>query len=102
MTRALTDSLGPVRRPAVEGRGARRADALTVADVASMAGENVTTALRADLKELRADMNARIDTLAGWVQSLQREIGTLRRMIGSGFTLPGVLPAVATFVLRGS
>ena len=59
MTRALTDSPGPARRPAVEG-------------------------------------------LAGSVQSLQREIGTQRSMIGSGFTLLGVLLAVATFVLGGS
>ena len=126
-------------------------DALTVADavadVASMAGENVTTAIRADLRELRADMNARIDTLTSdmnarigtltsetnarigetnaridtlasetnarfaatnaridalthAVQSLQREIGTLRWMFGVGFTLLGLLLAVATFVLR--
>ena len=77
-------------------------DAITVADavadVASTAGENVTTALRADFKELRAETNARIDTLAGAVQSLQREIGTLRWMIGSGFTLLGLLVVVATFV----
>ena len=104
-------------------------DAITVADavadVASMAGENVTTAIRADFKELQADfkalraetdarfaetnaridgldasLNGRIDTLAGAVQSLQREIGTLRWMIGSGFTLLGLLVVVATFVLR--
>ena len=97
-------------------------DALTVADavadVTNTAGENVTTAIRADLKELRADMNARIDTLtietnarigetnaridtlANAIQSLQREIGTLRWMIGVGFTLLGLLLAVATFVLR--
>ena len=128
-------------------------DALTVsdavADVASMAGENVTTTIRADFrglqaefKELRAEMNARIgtltsemngrigtltsemngrigtltsetngrfaetnariDTLAGAVQSLQREISTLRWMIGSGFTLLGVILAIATFVLRST
>ena len=65
-----------------------------------MAGENVTTTIRADFKELRAETNARIDTLAGAVQSLQREIGTLRWMIGVGFTLLGALMAVATFVLR--
>ena len=137
-------------------------DALTVADavadVASMAGENVTTAiradfkglqadfkeLRADFKELRADVNARIDTLTsetnarftetnaridtlasetnarfhetnarigetnaridalvGSVQSLQREISTLRWMIGVGFTLLSVFLALSTF-LRGS
>ena len=122
-------------------------DALTVADavadVASMAGENVTTAIRADLKELRADLNARIetltsetnarfhetnaridtlasetnarfhetnarigetnarlDTLVGSVQSLQREISTLRWMIGVGFTLLSVFLALSTF-LRG-
>ena len=95
-------------------------DALTVADavadVASMAGENVTTAIRADLKELRAETNTRfaetnaridstngrIDTLANAVQSLQREIGTLRWMIGVGFTLLGALMAISTFLLRGS
>ena len=114
------------------GRGALaklNLDALTVsdavADVASMAGENVTTALRfdfkglqADFKALRSDVNARIDTLtsemntrfaetnaridilAGAVQSLQREISGLRWMIGVGFTLLGALLAVATFVLR--
>ena len=137
-------------------------DALTVADavadVASMAGENVTTAIRADLKELRADFNelragvnaridtltsetnarfadtnaridtlasetnarfhetnarigetnarigetnARIDALVGSVQSLQREISTLRWMIGVGFTLLSVFLALSTF-LRGS
>lgn len=115
-------------------------DALTVADavadVASVAGENVTTAIRADLKELRADMNARIDTLTsettarfhetnaridtltsatnarigetnaridtlvGAVQSLQREISTLRWMIGVSFTLLSVFLALSTF-LRG-
>lgn len=111
-------------------------DALTVADavadVASMAGENVTTAIRADFRELQADVkelradvnaridtltsetnarfaetngrfaetNARIDTLAVAVQSLQREIGTLRWMIGIGFTLLSVFLALSTF-LRG-
>ena len=63
-----------------------------------MAGENVTTAIRGDLKELRADTNARIDTLANAVQSLQREIGTLRWMIGVGFTLLSVFLAAATFL----
>ena len=88
-------------------------DALTVsdavADVAGMAGENVTTALRADFEELRAEVNARIgetnariDTVAGAVQSLQREIGTLRWMIGVGFTLLSVLVGLATLFLRFS
>lgn len=110
-------------------------DALTVsdavADVAGMAGENVTTALRADFKELRAEVNARIDTLtsetnaqfrevnvridalasetnarfdtvAGAIQSLQREIGTLRWLIGVGFTLLGLLVGLATLFLRFS
>lgn len=93
-------------------------DALTVsdavADVASMAGENVTTALRSDFKGLQAEFkelraetnarfaetNARIDTLAGAVQSLQREIGTLRWMIGIGFTSLSVLVGLATLFLR--
>ena len=115
-------------------------DALTVsdavADVASMAGENVTTTIRADFRGLQADfkelrsevnarlaetdarvtehraevnaridsldssLNARIDTLAGAVQSLQREIGTLRWMIGIGFTSLSVLVGLATLFLR--
>ena len=80
-----------------------------MADVAGMAGENVTTALRVDFKELRAEVNARIgetnariDTVAGAVQSLQREIGTLRWMIGVGFTLLSVLVGLATLFLRFS
>jgi hypothetical protein len=80
-------------------------DALTVADavadVAGMAGENVTTALRADFKAHQAEVNARIETLSGAIQSLQREIGTLRWMIGVGFTLLGALLAVSTFVRAG-
>jgi methyl-accepting chemotaxis protein len=129
-------------------------DALTVsdavADVASMAGENVTTTLRADFKGVQADLkqlraetngridtltsetnaqfrevnaridaltsetaarfgevnakfgetNARIDTVAGAIQSLQREIGTLRWMIGVGFTVLSVLVGLATLFLR--
>ena len=66
-------------------------DALTVADavadVTSMAGENVTTALRADIKEL-----------GGSIQSLQREIATLRWMIGISFTLLSVFIAISTFL----
>ena len=106
-------------------------DALTVADavadVANMAGENVTTAIRANIKELRADMNARIDTtnaridttngridtLAAAVQSLQREITTshqslqqqmisshqsLGRIITIGFSIISLLVVLlATF-----
>lgn len=53
-------------------------DALTVsdavADVAGMAGENVTTALRADFKELRAEVNARIDTLTSETNAQFREV----------------------------
>ena len=138
-------------------------DALTVsdavADVASMAGENVTTALRADFKGVQADLKgvqadlhqlrsetnaridaltsetnaqfrevnaridaltsettarfgevnarfgetaARIDTVAGAISSLQREIGALRWMIGVGFTLLSVLVGLATLFLRFS
>ena len=66
-------------------------DALTVADavadVAATAGENVTTAIRADIKEL-----------AGSIQSLQREVATLRWMIGIGFTLLSIFLALSTFL----
>ena len=36
---------------------------------------------------LTSETNARFDTVAGAIQSLQREIGTLLWMIGVGFTL---------------
>ena len=95
-------------------------DALTaadaVADVANTAGENVTTAIRSDLKEfktetdtrfaeVRADLQRiqsrdqrRVDGVASSIQalqkefasafqSLQRENATIRWMIGIGFTL---------------
>lgn len=148
-------------------------DALTVADavadVAAMAGENVTTAIRADLKEFRAEVNARFETFGAAVnarfetfdakvnarfetfsaevnarfealqgeiarlgsetnarfetlgantdarfeavmesirslrrelQSVQRELATLRWMIGVGFTLLSIFLALSTF-LRG-
>ena len=77
-------------------------DALTVADavadVATTAGENVTTAIRADLKEFKAEINARVDGAAGSVQSLQREIASLRWMIGVGFTLLSIFLAISTFI----
>ena len=80
-------------------------DALTVADavadVATTAGENVTTAIRADLKEFKAEINARVDGVAGSIQSLQREIASLRWMIGVGFTLLSIFLAFSTF-LRSS
>ena len=82
-------------------------DALTVADavadVATTAGENVTTAIRADLKEFKAEtdtrftevradlkefkaeINARVDSVAVAIQSLHRENATIRWMIGGGF-----------------
>ena len=66
-------------------------DALTVADavadVAATAGENVTTAIRADIKEL-----------AGSIQLLHREVATLRWMIGIGFTLLSIFLALSTFL----
>ena len=40
-------------------------------------------------------------TVAGAIESLQREIGTLRWMIGIGFTLLSVFLALSTF-LQGS
>ena len=66
-------------------------DALTVADavadVAATAGENVTTAIRTDIKEL-----------ASSIQSLHREVATLRWMIGIGFTLLSIFLALSTFL----
>ena len=69
-----------------------------VADVATTAGENVTTAIRADLKEFKAEINARVDGVAGSIQSLQREIASLRWMIGVGFTLLSIFLAFSTFL----
>ena len=82
-------------------------DALTVA-----AGENVTPAIRADLKEFRAatdtrlvevnarfaEVNAHIVDLGGLIQSVQRELATLRWMIGIGFTLLSIFLAISTFI----
>ena len=48
---------------------------------------NVTTAIRADIKEL-----------AGSIQSLHREVATLRWMIGIGFTLLSIFLALSTFL----
>ena len=99
-------------------------DALTVADavadVATTAGENVTTAIRADLKEFKAEtatrfteVNARVDGVANSIQSLQKEVGsaiqslhrenaTIRWMIGGGFTLLGLFIAISTLLLSSS
>ena len=88
-------------------------DALTVtdavADVAATAGENVTTALRADIKELRGLIQSLQKETRGSIQSLQketgvsiqslqREIASLRWMIGIGFTLLSVFIALSTFL----
>ena len=51
---------------------------------------------------LTSETNARFDTVAGAIQSLQREIGTLRWMIGVGFALLSVLVGLATLFLRFS
>ena len=79
--------------------------------------ENVTTAIRADLKEFKAETDtrfaevradlkefkaettARVDGVAGAIQSLQREIAALRWMIGIGFTLLSIFLALSTFIL---
>ena len=109
------EALEPIRQGVRErfggiGDGAARGlDALTVADavadVATTAGENVTTAVRADLKEFRAETETRftkvhadIKELAGSIQSLQREIASLRWMIGVGFTLLSIFLAISTFI----
>ena len=109
------EALEPIRQGVRErfggiGDGAARGlDALTVADavadVATTAGENVTTAVRADLKEFRAETETRftkvhadIKELAGSIQSLQREIASFRWMIGVGFTLLSIFLAISTFI----
>ena len=105
-------------------------DALTVADavadVANTAGANVTAAIRADLKEFRAEtetrfaqvnarfteVNARVDGVASSIQALQKELGsslqslqrenaTTRWMIGIGFTLLSLFFAISTFLRSG-
>ena len=79
-------------------------DAITVADavadVASMAGENVTTAIRADFKELqadfkelRADVNARIGTLASETDARFAE--TNARIDGLDASLNGRIDTLA-------
>ena len=95
-------------------------DALTVADavadVATTAGENVTTAIRADLKEFKAEVradlkefkaetatrfaevNARVDGVAVAIQSLHRDNATIRWMIGGGITLLGIFIALSTLL----
>ena len=45
-----------------------------VADVANTAGENVTTAIRSDIKEFKAEINARVDGVASSIQALQKEL----------------------------
>ena len=91
-------------------------DALTVADAvaddANTAGENVTTAIRADLKEFKAEINARVDGVASSIQALHKELGislqslqrenaTIRWMIGIGFTLLSLFFAISTFLRSG-
>ena len=102
-------------------------DALTgadaVADVTTTAGENVTTAIRADLKECRAEtetrfaqvdarcaeVNTRVEGVAHLIQSRQkafvsavpslpRENTTIRWMLGIGFTMMGLFLAISTFL----
>ena len=97
-----------------------------VADVANTAGANVTAAIRADLKEFRAEtetrfaqinasfteVNARVDGVASSIQALQKELGsslqslqrenaTIRWMIGIGFTLLSLFFAISTFLRSG-
>ena len=102
-------------------------DALTVADavadVANTAGANVTAAIRADLKEFRAEtetrfaqvnvrfteVTSRVDGVAGSIQALQKELGsslqslqrenaTICWMIVVGFTLLSIFLALSTFL----
>ena len=84
------------------------------------AGENVTTAIRADLKEFKAEtdtrftevradlkefkaeINARVDGVAVAIQALHRENATIRWMIGGGFALLGLFIAISTLFLSSS
>ena len=96
----LAAILATAERPRTDGRGV---ESTTTAQRrgrtdAVIAGENVTTAIRADLKEFKADINARVDGVAGSIQSLQREIASLRWMIGVGFTLLSIFLALSTFL----
>ncbi len=83
-------------------------------EVRDRAGENIIAAiqtskdqLRAEMGQLRTEMEARFDVLVGMIQATQREsqamqretqreISTLRWMIGVGLTLLGLSIAVAT------
>ena len=55
--------------------------------VAATDDENVTTTIRVDIKKLGSS-----------IQSLQREVATLRWMIGIGFTLLSIFVALSTFL----
>ena len=92
-------------------------DALTVADavadVANTAGENVTTAIRADLTQVRAELTelradtkadltelrAETNALVVTVQSLHREMTTLRWFIVTGFALLGLVLTALSAVI---
>ena len=45
-----------------------------------------------------AEVNAHIDGLGVIIQSVQRELATLRWMIGIGFTLLSIFLAISTFI----
>ncbi len=74
-------------------------------EVRDRAGENILAAVQASEERLRVQtearfgqMEARFDVLTEMIQSTQREISTLRWMIGIGFTLLALFIALAKLI----
>ena len=69
------------------------------------AGEIIIAAVRSTEDPINARFNARFDVLVAMIQSMQhenqsmqREISTLRWMIGIGFTLLSIFIAISTII----
>ncbi len=67
-------------------------------EVRDRAGENTVAAVQASEERLRVQAEARFDVLTEMIQSTQREISTLRWMIGIGFTLLALFIALAKLI----
>lgn len=74
-------------------------------EVRDRAGENIIAAVRSSEDRINARLNARFDVLVAMIQSvqrenqsMQREISTLRWMIGIGFTLVSIFIAISTII----
>ena len=63
-------------------------------DIRAVSGENI----RKDIEGLEIRMTARFDTTDARFDGLQREISSLRWMIGIGFTLLSIFIALSTFL----